>query len=314
MRPSLFRCSTSLLGLATLAATQAANADPLSVLNTVRTKDCASKDAIASRLAALDTAAQAVADGKNLRDALDGSGYRAVNAVLLTFQGAHEEKELARLIAQSCSRIAPPSLHDVGIFQREKTLWILLAQPFGVPTLDKAATGASMLNLVNRARAEARRCGSKDFVAAPPLKWSPELEKAATDHARDMAEAGSLSHQGPDGSSPSKRATDAGYTWFAVGENIAGGQRDAETAVKTWLDSESHCANIMNPAYADMAVAFATNAKSELGIYWSLMLATHEPPPPPPPPPADAAPPPPAPAAAPTPPPPPPAVPRMPKY
>src|SRR5262249_11221992 len=157
-----------------------------------------------------------IADGKKLAEALDSSGYRAVNAVLLTFQGAHEEKELARLIGQSCARIATPALHDVGIYERDKLLWILLAQPFGVAALDKAAVNASVLELVNRARAAPRGCGSKDFVAAPPLKWSAELEKATTQHAREMAESGSLSHEGSDGSTPSKRATDAGYSWFAV--------------------------------------------------------------------------------------------------
>src|SRR5262249_10607545 len=160
-----------------------------------------------------------------------------------------EEKELARLIAQSCARIATPALHDVGIYERDKLLWILLAQPFGVPTFDNAAVNASVLDIINRARSEPRSCGSKDFVSAPPLQWSAEREKAATQHAREMAESGSLSHEGREGSTPSKRAADAGYSWFAVGENIAGGQRDAETAVKTWLGSEGHCANIMNPVY-----------------------------------------------------------------
>ena len=72
---------------------------------------------------------------------------------------------------------------------------------------------------------------------------------------------------------PAQRVARAGYSWSVVGENIAAGQRDADTVVKSWLESPGHCANLMNPEYSEVGVAFATNASSAAGIYWAQVFA-----------------------------------------
>jgi uncharacterized protein YkwD len=113
--------------------------------------------------------------------------------------------------------------------------------------------------------------------AAPPLSLSEVLGRAARTQADDMARHGSLSHAGSDGSTPAERATRAGYRWKLVGENIAAGQPTAEQVVAGWLESPGHCANIMDPAYAEMGVAFAYEARSEKDIYWSQVFGTPAP-------------------------------------
>ena len=42
----------------------------------------------------------------------------------------------------------------------------------------------------------------------------------------------------------------------------------ADVAVQRWIDSPSHCVNLMQASYTEMALAFAVNPKSEGGIYW----------------------------------------------
>jgi uncharacterized protein YkwD len=214
-----------------------------------------------------------VAEGKSLRAAVETSGYRAVNSTLLYFEGARDDNELARLVAQSCARVGQPGLRDAGTYQRGRAIWIVLAEPFTVPSLDKAAASARVLELVNQARAQPRRCGEQGFGVAPPLRRSAALERAASGHARDMAERGTMSHAGSDGSTAAQRVTRAGYQWSAVAENVAAGQRDAERVVKSWLSSPGHCANLMNPEYSETGVAFATNSASEKGIYWVQSFA-----------------------------------------
>ena len=55
-----------------------------------------------------------------------------------------------------------------------------------------------------------------------------------------------------------------------TGENIAAGsQMTPETAVAGWIRSPGHCANLMNPGFSEMGAAFAVDARSEMGVYWT---------------------------------------------
>ena len=138
---------------------------------------------------------------------------------------------------------------------------------------DAQVVSSRVLELVNEARARRRRCGWKRFEAASPLLQSSLLQTVALGHARDMAQQGSLSHAGRDGSTPAERATRAGYEWRTVGENIASGQATPEQVVAEWLDSPRHCANLMDADYTEMGVAFAVAAGGAAGIYWSQVFA-----------------------------------------
>jgi len=255
-----------------LAFSDAASADPLAAVNSLRRQGCGSSAAPLTHVAALDTAARRVADGANLRAAMQASGYRAHNAALLSLEGVRSDDELSRALAQSCNPIAQASLREAGVYRRGGSLWLVFAEPFSPPALDAPKTGARVLDLVNRARAEPRRCGTQDFHATTPLRWSARLQAAALAHARDMAAHGAMSHAGSDGSTSSQRVTRAGYAWSATGENIAAGQRDADSVVKSWLASPGHCANLMSPDFTEMAVAFATNAGTDAGIYWTQVF------------------------------------------
>jgi uncharacterized protein YkwD len=91
-----------------------------------------------------------------------------------------------------------------------------------------------------------------------------------------MAARSYIGHQGSDRSTPAGRATRAGYTWVSIAENVAAGQTTAEEVVNTWLASPGHCANLMNPRYSEMGIAYAVNSASEKGIYWAQVFAAPE--------------------------------------
>jgi uncharacterized protein YkwD len=62
-----------------------------------------------------------------------------------------------------------------------------------------------------------------------------------------------------------------------VGENIAAGQPTAEQVVAGWLKSAGHCANLMDPDFSEMGVAFAVAPQRGKAIYWAQLFATPRP-------------------------------------
>jgi uncharacterized protein YkwD len=129
-----------------------------------------------------------------------------------------------------------------------------------------------VLQHVNAARAQARKCGDAQMAAAEPLAWNDVLFDAAADHSRDMASHNYFDHTGRDGNRVMQRATARGYAWRAIGENIAGGDGSVDRVVDGWLRSPGHCRNIMNPDYADIAVACVERDGTRWGTYWTMVL------------------------------------------
>jgi uncharacterized protein YkwD len=126
---------------------------------------------------------------------------------------------------------------------------------------------ARVVELVNAARAQPRRCGKTRMAAAAPLQISRRLTDAASDHARDMARKKYFEHRGADGSEPKDRVRRAGYEPRLTGENIAYGPESAEEVVAGWLASPGHCENIMDPRFKDIGVGLASERKRGR-IYW----------------------------------------------
>lgn len=135
--------------------------------------------------------------------------------------------------------------------------------------------GVRVLELVNAARAESRRCGWKRFGAAPPLVRSTTLDGVALAHAEDMAARGRMEHAGGDGSTPAERASRAGYAWMRIAENVAAGQSTPEQAVASWLTSSAHCANLMDAAFTETGIGVATAGAG--GPYWAQVLGSRAP-------------------------------------
>lgn len=131
-----------------------------------------------------------------------------------------------------------------------------------------------MLNLINQARAQPQQCGNKHMPAAPPLSWHPLLEQAAQQHADDMASQNYFQHNSKNGKTPDQRIAELGYQWRVAAENIAAGNKSAQSAIQSWLKSPGHCRNLMNPEIREVGVAVATNNNSRYKIYWVMNSAT----------------------------------------
>jgi uncharacterized protein YkwD len=132
---------------------------------------------------------------------------------------------------------------------------------------------AEVLRLVNQARAAGATCGARgSFAPAAALTLNARLTSAAYGHSRDMADNNYFSHDSLDGRSMVDRVNAAGYTWSALGENIAAGYGSVQAVVDGWMASDGHCANLMNPRFTEFGLACAANDNSRYRLYWTQNL------------------------------------------
>jgi uncharacterized protein YkwD len=248
-------------------------------LNAIRSRGCEGHPGVAVPLrksASLDEVAREWSRGGRLRDAVARTDYRMVNSSSMFVEGTDNIAAIVRTLTQNyCEVIVDATFTEIGTHRQQNKTWVVVAKPFEAPSPGAAnQISARALELVNAARARARKCGSTAFPAVPPLKLDPLLQRAALAHAQDMAQHSRFDHEGSDGSRPAQRATRAGYRWRNVGENIAAGAPDVESVVQGWLDSPGHCANIMSPQFKEMGIAYVSDAKSKADIYWAQVFGT----------------------------------------
>jgi uncharacterized protein YkwD len=268
----------ALAAFASLAV--AAHADPAGVVNTLRAEGCArvaAAGAPARRDSALDAAARELGRDAKLADALARVGYPAAKSSSYHVHGSRDDAAIrAALEPRYCESVNDPKLVELGVHQSGADTWLVLAGRKETPFAelrDPAGVAERVLELVNAARAETRRCGDERFEPAPPLAMAVALTAAAALHSLDMAARGRLGHDGSDGSDSGERITRAGYTWQAAGENVASGQHDAEAVVAAWLQSPGHCATLMNARFTDTGIAYALAPGKDPSVYWTQEFA-----------------------------------------
>ena len=278
MRPSAWLVLGVLLAAA--GAVHAGDADDLvGLINAYRTAPAAHCDgrpaaaagplAPSSTLAEVDESAAAGDLGKALRAA----GYRAANAtsIVVGGAGAGDAAAVSRIVERShCASVLDPRFVEIGVARTGNTWRLNLAQPLLPRDLAPSPqAGRGVLERVNEARRQPRRCGGKSLAATHPLTWSDALAAASLAHSAEMARLGYFSHTDRAGGSVAERARRQGYAWRVVGENIAAGLGSPSQVVAGWLASPGHCANIMSPDFAEMGAAYVMEPQSELGIYWT---------------------------------------------
>jgi uncharacterized protein YkwD len=98
-----------------------------------------------------------------------------------------------------------------------------------------------------------------------PLKFSARLAVVARGHSYDMAMRHYLAHNSPDGVAPADRISGVGIGYRAVGENIymddgADSAEVPQRAMKGWLKSPEHLANIVSSKFTETGVGIAHSA------------------------------------------------------
>jgi len=272
-------CHLWWLPLMALLLPRLSTADVVESVNALRRNGCGAHPGGAPPLQAngrLDAVAHRLSQGAQLQAAEEAAGYHAVSSFSVRISGVPASGEVAATLArQFCEPSTNPAFREIGTWRSGSDVWIALAEPFRPPAShDLPAISDRVLALTNQARSQRRSCGTTAFAAAPPLALNPTLGEVALAYAREMAAYGYMDHTGRDGSSPQERISQAGYRWREAGENLASGIMTAEAVVDGWLHSPEHCANLMDPVFREMGVAFAVNPRDEKGVYWAMEFGT----------------------------------------
>ena len=135
---------------------------------------------------------------------------------------------------------------------------------FGVPAnenLDEIAR--EVTRLVNLER---------ETHGLTPVALNPLLTKVAQFHAQYMADNDCFGHRCPDEPDLVARAGNAGYEFRTISENIASAMNDPAEAVGSWMTSEGHRGNMLDPDMREIGVGFVLlnedGGKQKSRQYW----------------------------------------------
>lgn len=110
-------------------------------------------------------------------------------------------------------------------------------------------------------------------VGCDPLTPEPRLAQTARDHSIDMAVHNYFDHTDRMGRSPFDRMAATGYQRRTAGENLAAGRWRPADALRQWLDSPPHRANIENCSFTQIGVGLGATSHSYYTYYWTQLLA-----------------------------------------
>lgn len=130
-------------------------------------------------------------------------------------------------------------------------LWLMPAGASAHPNPPK-----EVLKLINAQRSRGCKCGKTFYPPQAPLVWNETIARAAESHAQYLATTNQLSHRDNKGDMARDRLAKVGYQYQSYAENIAEGFFLAEDVVKAWIESPTHCRNLMGE-YTETAIGYS---------------------------------------------------------
>jgi len=133
--------------------------------------------------------------------------------------------------------------------------------PSGCAWTSNSGFESSLISLINSERSNRGLSTLSQYSA---------LTTAARNHSQDMACNNFFSHTGSNGSSPFSRMIAAGYSYSTASENIyagSGGYNSASSAFSSWMNSDGHRNNMLNPDVTHIGIGYAYFANSDYGGY-----------------------------------------------
>lgn len=114
---------------------------------------------------------------------------------------------------------------------------------------DNAHTNFAYEEIIRATNAERAKYNLK------PLAEKNILNSSAIFKASDLNTLQYFEHKSPSGKDISNLASQFGYEYVIIGENLAMGNFESEDAiVQAWMNSPGHRANILNPKYTQIGV------------------------------------------------------------
>jgi len=108
-----------------------------------------------------------------------------------------------------------------------------------------------------------------------PLRLSVGLGAAAREHSQQMAADGYFAHESHDGSAFWRRVqrfyAQGRFGYWSVGENLLWSSPDVDAAgaLRMWMASPEHRANLLNPRWREIGIS-AVHVAGAPGVYHGL--------------------------------------------
>lgn len=106
------------------------------------------------------------------------------------------------------------------------------------------------------------------------LIYDERLNLASEVHAKDLAQAGIISHTGTDGSGHGDRVQRQGYYFSIAGENVATGQKSWDDVFQAWKDSPGHNENLLRDDVTEFGLALIYEPTTTYSTYWAMIVAS----------------------------------------
>jgi uncharacterized protein YkwD len=111
------------------------------------------------------------------------------------------------------------------------------------------------------------------------LTWNDDLARAARKHSLDMACRGYFSHTSLDAVYFDQRVSAEGYSFYAVGETLFGGDgvyNSPAQAFNGWYNSTDHFNVMTHPVLTEVGIGYVYSPGSRHGGYFTADYATPE--------------------------------------
>ena len=122
------------------------------------------------------------------------------------------------------------------------------------------------------AAAVASTNGGTDARRARPGVDGPRLQRAAQEHACEMAGRGLMTHVGTRSAGPGGRVKALGYLPRVTSENIAAGRMGLSRTLHEWQSSPDHQANMVIPGLRHLRIGHAIGSDGKTAC-WAAVYA-----------------------------------------
>lgn len=171
-----------------------------------------------------------------------------------------------------------PEYRDIGIGISRLDGMPLYNFLFAVPQADFFLRETGDLRDIDKVRQQmlAQVNAVRKEAGLRPVRGNARLDRAAQGHAEDMLARGFFSHENPSGATVSQRSTAAGYTYRALGENIAFGQTSVAEVMETWMDSPGHRKTLLTREFTELGtgLALGRDKNGKYQVYWVQNFGT----------------------------------------
>jgi uncharacterized protein YkwD len=141
------------------------------------------------------------------------------------------------------------------------TLILAALSLFGSPTPSAAQHASLVPNPSSVAEQYLLAAANQERLSRglAPLRFDPQLARAANFHAHAMAEHGTISHQFEGEPELSQRGASAGVAFSLISENV-GEAPNVVTIHDMWMHSEHHRSNLLDPVVDSAGISVVVRA------------------------------------------------------